>query len=34
MARLPDGREVPYWNTYQEVRYAPVSVSVPEAGQR
>lgn len=25
MARLPDGREVPYWNTfYQEVRYAPV----------
>ena len=25
MARLPDGREVPYWNTfYQEVRYDPV----------
>lgn len=25
MVRLPDGREVPYWNTfYQEVRYAPV----------
>lgn len=25
MVRLPDGREVPYWNTfYQEVRYAPL----------
>ena len=25
MARLPEGREVPYWNTfYQEVRYDPV----------
>lgn len=25
MARLPDGREVPYWNTfYQEVRYDPI----------
>lgn len=25
MARLPDGLEVPYWNTfYQEVRYAPL----------
>lgn len=25
MVRMPDGREVPYWNTfYQEVRYTPV----------
>lgn len=25
MVRLPDGRDVPYWNTfYQEVRYAPL----------
>ena len=25
MVRLPDGRDVPYWNTfYQQVRYDPV----------
>lgn len=28
MVRMPDGREVPYWNTfYQEVRYRPVDAS-------
>lgn len=28
MVRFPDGREVPYWNTfYQEVRYAPLTAA-------